>query len=152
MKNTFSHLFKQAIKAGEKAGSELQQACDEQKIVKLKSQAATILTMQIPEEYIDFLNQMDGYSDFGLMLYASHPVYLEKSDSWIYGLVETNHHYFQFFPIMLVLGECGDELLVYDDKLGLYKNIDRVGGNINAEFESFWEMIDDVLKNLIFNE
>ena len=149
MKNIFSHLFKQAIAESENSGSELQEACSKQKIATLKNEAEAILNMQIPEEFIAFLNHMDGYSDFGLMLYASHPVYLEKSDSWIYGLIESNQHYFQFFPVMIVLGECGDELLVYDDKLKRYKNIDRVGGNVNAEYESFWEMIDDVLESLM---
>ena len=53
-----------------------------------------------------------------------------------------------------MLGKSGDDFLVYDSNATTYKfkNLDSIANNLNAEFATFSDLIDDIIVPLLVKD
>jgi hypothetical protein len=88
------------------------------------------------------LTNVNGFNDFGLMIYADVSNYSEASSNSILGFLEANEEYRQRFPQRIAFAEMGDDLLAYDQTSQSFINHDREPGGVNERYASFEEMLD----------
>jgi hypothetical protein len=97
----------------------------------------------------------DGLDWDGLVIYASKTTALaDHSDRFIEGWIEANQG-FRSNPLMkqlLVFGDSGVDLYVYEPAKRQYSARDRVSLDLNESFASFEEMLAAALKTRLADE
>lgn len=113
----------------------------------------------LPDAYLKLISVSDGINFNGYTIYASRTNPISgHADRFIEGFVEANdlwedyeenadHH-------LLMFGETGDDLYLFDRRDNKFKVTDKVGGDAYEEFDTFEELAELLLKSAlgIFND
>ena len=128
----------------------IEQPLSEQEFIEFQKKAKSVLKVELPDEYCDFLRVMDGFIGYGCMLFGTQQR-VGLNDGWIYGVIEFNTEIFLQYPNLIVLGCSGDDYMAYDSQASIYKfkNLDSTANNLNAEFTTFSDLIDDIFIPLL---
>lgn len=120
----------------------------------LASQCRDVFGYDLPEGYLNLLAVTDGMDFNGYKLYASKTRRLaEEYDGHMEGFMEANdlwkdyeqnsdHH-------LLMFGETGDDLFLFDKTDHKFKITDKVGGEAYETFDTFEELSECLLKNAL---
>ena len=153
MKKLFSKHFQEMIQETLQDGYQWERPATEVSIIELQVNSQKKLKTELPIAFCEFLRLMDGYDDFGIVLFGTkqRP---GINGGWVYGVLEFNTEIFCQFPELIVLGKSGDDYLVYDSKASTYKfkNLDSTANNLNAEFTTFSDLIDDIIIPLLVKD
>lgn len=123
-------------------------------VAVLKQQAREKFNYELPSAYEALLALSDGVNFNGYTLYASktRPI-AGYSDRLIEGFVEANKLWEEYAQNadhhLLVFGETGDDLFLFDRRDQKFKVIDKVGGDAYEEFDSFEELAAQLFKNAL---
>ena len=153
MTRLFSKHFQEMIQETLKYNYKLEQPVSEEGIINLQEKAKAMLKTELPNAFCEFLRQMDGYIGFGCMLFGAKQR-IGVNDGWICGVLEFNTEIFCQFPELIALGKSGDDFLVYDSSSSTckFKNLDSTANNLNAEFATFSDLIDDIIVPLLVKD
>ncbi|MCP5425922.1 MAG: SMI1/KNR4 family protein [Gammaproteobacteria bacterium] len=132
----FSALLDEARENG------LEPPCPPDRLQELQDRVQQAFTYDLPPGYLKLLSLLNGFNDFGLMIFADTSTYSEASGNSILGFLEANEEYRQQFPQRIAFAQMGDDLLAYDLASESYINQDREPGGINERYTSFEEMLD----------
>ena len=87
----------------------------------------------------------------GYKLYASKTRYVKKYDYYIEGFLEANDLWEEYEENtdhhLIMFGETGDDLYLFDKRNQKFKITDKVGGDAYEEFETFEELAEQFFKN-----
>lgn len=117
-------------------------------LATLKGQSLQVLGIEPPAQYLDFLRLSNGLDYNGLVVYdcASTPEQRSAGGFW-QGLVATNLHWRDSAALrhLLVLADSDMDVFALDPADGRFHQIDKVGKDSMASFDSFNEMMEEVL-------
>lgn len=103
------------------------------------------------QEYFNFIKQANGVNHFGLVIFGTNEIEVKRSPKdtlWFLDFIEENKNYGeQFDHKYLVFGQCDCDLLIYNIADQKYYRFDHI--NLCESYNTFNEMLDDVLKYLI---
>ena len=128
-------------------------------LTELRQRVHEKFDYELPKAYMAILALSDGVNFNGYTLYASKTLpiigcpdrfiegFIEANDLWEDYGNNTDHH-------LLVFGETGDDLFLFDRQDEKFKVTDKVGGDAYQEFDSFEELVEQLFKNAlgIFDE
>jgi len=133
-------------------GYRLPPPCTPAQLKTVQDETMAKLGLQVPAEYLEFLRLHNGLAWNGLHMYGVEEY--EFSPSKIAGMVEMNLLRREV-PVPtwtsqhLCLGDTGDDSYGLRLTDGRYCGVDVVSGYVFQEYESFDEMIDSVLRELL---
>lgn len=109
---------------------------------------------ELPAGYVDLLAQSDGINFNSYTLYASRTLpiagyedrfvegFMEANDLWEDYAENADHH-------LLVFGETGGDLFLFDRRDQRFKVTDKVGGDAYQTFDTFEELAEQLFKNAL---
>lgn len=123
-------------------------------LVSLRHQVREKFNYELPNAYVALLALSDGVNFNSYTLYASKTLPIAGyPDRFIEGFVEANYlweHYERNSDHhLLVFGETGGDLFLFDRRDQKFKVTDKVGGDAYQEFDSFEELVEQLLKNAL---
>lgn len=135
-------------------GGSLQPPAGTEDLKSMAEQARERFGYTLPLSYLDLLSVADGVDFNGYSLYASktQPLQGEESSS-LYGFLEMNELWEEYDQNndhhLLVFGETGDDLFLFDQRDQKFKVTDKVGGDAYQEFDTFEELAEQLFKNAL---
>ena len=134
-------------------GDAPQPAASPDQLMALVAQCRDLFQYQLPVGYLELLAVTDGMDFNGYKLYASTTRRMSEYDADMEGFVEANdlwedyaengdHH-------LLVFGETGGDLFLFDRRDQKFKVTDKVGGDAYQEFDRFEELAEQLFKNAL---
>jgi hypothetical protein len=123
-------------------------------LAALQKQVREQFSYELPEAYVALLALSDGVNFNSYTLYASKTLPISGyTDRFIEGFVEANdlwedyeentdHH-------LLMFGETGSDLFLFDRRDQKFKVTDKVGGDAYQEFSSFEELAEQLFKSAL---
>ena len=134
-------------------GDQPQPPAPPEQLATLAIQSNENFQYKLPNHYLKILEVSDGVDFNGYKLYASKTRYIIKYDCYIEGFLEANglweeyeentdHH-------LIMFGETGDDLYLFDKRNQKFKITDKVGGDAYEEFETFEELIERFFRNAL---
>ncbi len=145
---TLPENLKKLIDLSKEQGWALETPASDEGIDGLNKKIMQLYSHPLPEEYIAFLKIMNGFSDFGMMIYATKDANEMQSDSDIYDILEIIENIAKEPLQRIHLGESGGDLFVYDVKDKIFYVVDHAG-NINETHDSFFKLVDGIARNLL---
>ncbi|HEX8349523.1 MAG TPA: YrhA family protein [Hymenobacter sp.] len=124
-----------------------------EQLTALTAQARALFAYEVPAAYLELLALADGIDCNGYKLYASRTRPVPGYDATVEGFVEANgwwedyeensdHH-------LLMFGETGGELFLFDRRDQKFKFTDKVGGDAYRVFEAFEELAEQFFQNAL---
>lgn len=135
-------------------GGKLQPAASEQDLAALVKQIRERFGYELPGAYLQLLAVADGVNFNSYTLYTSKTLpitgyadrfiegFLEANDLWEDYQENSDHH-------LLMFGETGGDLFLFDRRDQKFKVTDKVGGDAYQEFDSFEELAEQLFKNAL---
>lgn len=135
-------------------GDESQPPAAGDALMALRQQAREKFNYELPESYVSLLALSDGVNFNSYTLYASKTLSITGyTDRFIEGFVEANdlwqnygrnsdHH-------LLMFGETGGDLFLFDCRDQKFKVTDKVGGDAYHEFDTFEELAEQLFKEAL---
>lgn len=135
-------------------GDQSQPPAASDSLVALKQQAREKFSYELPSAYEALLALSDGVNFNSYTLYASKTLPIAGyTDRFIEGFIEANdlwndyaqnidHH-------LLMFGETGGDLFLFDRRDQKFKVTDKVGGDAYEEFDSFEELAEYLFQNAL---
>lgn len=135
-------------------GGEPQPAATQDDLNKLSQQVYEQFAYRLPESYLSLLAMSDGINFNSYTLYSSRTLpitgyidrfiegFAEAEDLWEDYENNDDHH-------LLVFGETGGDLFLFDQRDQKFKATDKVGGNTYDEFNTFEELAERLFKNTL---
>ena len=120
----------------------------------LRQQALAKFNYELPSTYEALLALSDGVNFNSYTLYASKSLPIAGySDRFIEGFIEANDQWESYEQNrdhhLLVFGETGGDLFLFDRRDQKFKVTDKVGGDAYQEFDSFEELAEQLFKNAL---
>lgn len=124
-------------------GKKMRPSAAEADLARLSSRSLAELSMDIPQEYKDFLRVMDGLNFDGLFIYSTH-----STDEYQHGFVEMNLIWrsYEVNEDSLLFADSDINLYAYNLVEKRYELQDRPCGDAYETFETFDEMITEALR------
>lgn len=123
-------------------------------LAALQKQVREQFSYELPETYVALLALSDGVNFNSYTLYASTTLpisgytdrfiegFIEANDLWGDYEENTDHH-------LLMFGETGGDLFLFDRRDQKFKVTDKVGGDAYQEFNSFEELAEQFFKSVL---
>jgi len=150
----YAGLIAEVADQSRKLNQELQPRATPEDIDSLCRRARSELAVDVPEDYLTFLQLHDGLDWNGLTIYASHttPVVGDSRYS-IHGLVEANLAWRGLAPReFLFFAESGVDIYCLQLLRHQYQITDRQSGRLNGVLASFEHLIVEALRaHRLFN-
>jgi hypothetical protein len=102
----------------------------------------------IPQEYIDFLLKLNGFSWDGVEFFGTDLVIHTETDYTLDDIVSANIEFIiknDALTHCVLLGRADDDLYVYNTKNKLYEILDIDGCDVMEEFETFNAMFNGII-------
>ena len=115
-----------------------------------KAKVLAELKNEVPEDYIGFLEVVNGIEFNGFIIYGVDSELLEmKPNQHINGFIDNNLVFYdnEWQKRYLFFGESSISWYVYDKEDKKYKELDRPSGGYIKEYESFYGMAEAILHN-----
>ena len=121
---------------------------------RLRQQAHEKFNYELPKNYVALLTMSDGVNFNSYTLYASKTLpIIGYTDRFIEGFIEANDLWEEYEDNndhhLLVFGETGDDLFLFDRRDQKFKVTDKVSGDAYQEFESFEKLVEQLFKNAL---
>lgn len=134
-------------------GDAPQPAATPAQLETLTHQTRDLFGYELPDGYVKLLAVTDGFDFNGHKLYANQtrPLegydgnaegFLEANDLWEDYAGNTGHH-------LIMFGETGDDLYLFDRHDQQFKVIDKVGGDAYEKFDTFEELVGRLLRDAL---
>jgi len=136
----YRDLLRRIAEEEARSGGGLQPPATEEQLLKLVTQAKTLLHTEIPAEYLEFLEQTNGLDWNGVVIYASETVpIVGHPDRTIPGVGDMNLGYRDDdrFDDLLVIGSNGMDLYTCRISKGEYEIYDEVPHELIDSLPSF---------------
>ena len=146
----YKALLKEMAAQAKEYGTGLQPPCPMSSVEALKLRARDELSIDLPDDYLTFLKQNNGFDLNGLLIYASERLAVPGSDDeFVEGIVEANLARRDYEPMKqyIVFGEAGDDTYVYSISDNEYQVIDTVSMDVLERFPTFDELITRALES-----
>ena len=104
----------------------------------------------LPEECLKILKTVNGIEFNGVILYGADEAVLKSvPKQHVNGLIDCNQVWYEneWQKQYLFLGEGSISWYVYDLKAKKYRELDNPSGELCEEFDTFEEMLDQMLEN-----
>ncbi|WP_428261667.1 YrhA family protein [Haliangium sp.] len=146
----YTDLLEQLREKQEHSGEPLRPPCSPAALLALQERVRTELGVELPEPYAAFLQLTNGLDWNGVSLYASERTKGMTGSGRVgtfEGLVEDNldRRDVEEFEHLLVLGDSGMDLYVYNLKRRVYEVLDSVSLDDFERFDTFDELMRHVL-------
>ncbi len=106
----------------------------------------------LPKEYIDFLEIINGIDHNGLVLYGIDDwINNDINHQQVTGYIDTNEIWYQneAQKTYLFFGDSNISWYCYDLKNKVYVELDKPSGELEREYQGFNEMIERALTNVL---
>ena len=106
----------------------------------------------LPKEYIDFLEIINGIDHNGLVLYGIDDwINNDINHQQVTGYIDTNEIWYQNEAqnTYLFFGDSNISWYCYDLKNKVYVELDKPSGELEREYQGFNEMIERALTNVL---
>lgn len=107
---------------------------------------------ELPKEYIEFLNIINGIEYNGLVLYGVDDLITNvKNNQNVPGYIATNEIWYENEnqKAYMFFGDGNISWYCYDIEKGIYVELDKPSGELEREFLNFYDMIDSALTNYL---
>lgn len=135
-------------------GDQSQPPATSDSLVALRQQVREKFNYELPSAYGALLALSDGVNFNGYTLYASKTLPITGyTDRFIEGFMEANNLWIDYAQNadhhLLMFGETGDDLFLFDRRDQKFKVTDKVGGDAYEEFDSFEELAEQLFQNAL---
>ena len=130
----------------------LQKPVSSEQLARMCHASRSLLSFEIPQGYIDFLQLHNGIDWNGFSIYASEIILINGyMDRYINGFVEANLQYKENDKKLQLIsfGETGDSRYVYDLQQSSFCLIDRVSSDSIENYLNFEQMCASLLSRSI---
>ena len=150
---TLSEYVRQVNARNAEYGDPPQPPASAEHLTALAAQAQELFAYEVPVAYLELLALADGLDFNGYKLYASSTRPVPGYDATVKGFIEANgwwedydengnHH-------LLMFGETGGQLFLFDRRDQKFKFTDKVGGDAYQVFDAFEELAEQFFKNAL---
>ncbi|MGG4471268.1 YrhA family protein [Paenibacillus alvei] len=140
-------------KIEEKYGSSLRSPVADAEIIKMNHKIKDELgDVVLPSSYIEFLKNINGLDFNGLVIYGVDENLLDREvKEDIHGFIEINElwHENDWQKQYIFFGDSDTAWYCYDQKEGLYVELDKPSGTLMESFESFDTMLSNALETTL---
>ena len=140
-------------------GDQSQPPATSDALVALRQRAHEKFNYELPGTYVALLALSDGVNFNSYTLYASKTLpIVGYTGRFIEGFMEANYLWEDYKENsdhhLLMFGETGGDLFLFDQRDQKFKVIDKVGGDAYQQFDNFEELAEQFFKNAlgIFDE
>lgn len=105
---------------------------------------------ELPKEYIEFLSKINGVEYNGLVLYGVDDSITDgNNNQTVTGYIATNEIWYENEgqKAYMFFGDGNISWYCYDISRGIYVELDKPSGELEQEFQNFYDMIDSALAN-----
>ncbi|MBY0595890.1 YrhA family protein [Bacillus bingmayongensis] len=130
-------------------GYELNTPATDTEIQRLREDVKEKFNVDLPSEYEEFLQTVNGLDFGGLVLYGVDPSLLEtERDEPICGLIDTNEIWYEneFQKEYLFLGDSNIAWFCKNLSDGTYLELDKPSGTLMKTYSDFNTMLEEALK------
>ncbi len=148
----YQAMMEQVKERKKRRGGSLQPPARREEIKDVVNRARSELEIEIPDDYLAFLREQNGFNWNGLVMYATKPSLIAGYDDRILkGLVETNlaRRAVEELKQYLIVGDTGDEEYSFSPKTKQYVLLDSVSLDELSSFSSFEEMMSSAIARLL---
>ncbi|MGG3798503.1 YrhA family protein [Metabacillus fastidiosus] len=141
-------------KIEEKYGDSLREPVLNREIIRLKQNLKEKFgNIVLPEQYIEFLRNINGLDFNGLIIYGIDRTLLDKEiDEEVHGFIETNELWYEndWQRQYLFFGDSNTAWYCYDLKEKVYAELDKPSGTLIQSFKDFDSMLSDAIETHLF--
>jgi len=102
----------------------------------------------VPQGYIDFLREVNGFAWNGIEFFSTDQVTDPESNYTLNDIVSANEDFADYsddFEGMVLLGRADDDLYVYNTANEKYEVLDFTGHDVMEDFDTFDAMFEGVV-------
>jgi hypothetical protein len=144
----FKGILGKVLRQMRREGSKPQPACSPQDLLKMRRRASEQFSTALPRAYCTFLTITNGLDWDGLVIYATHRIPIVGfDDRFIDGFVEANlaHRDYPVFNDLLVFGENGTVVFVFDMAHREYQVLMNIGLDVLERYSTFDKLMTNAL-------
>ena len=135
-------------------GDQSQPPATSDSLVALRQQVREKFNYELPSAYGAVLALSDGVNFNGYTLYASKTLPITGyTDRFIEGFMEANNLWIDYAQNtdhqLLMFGETGDDLYLFDQRAQQFHVTDKVSGDIYQAFDTFEELAGQLFKEAL---
>lgn len=121
-------------------GAMIVRAASSKDLAQAQKDMAEIGLKPIPQGYIDFLREYNGFAWNGVEFFSTDQVTDPDTEYTLMDIVTENEDFARYnedLPDLVYLGRADDDLYVYDTKSQKYQVLDFTGRDVMDEFDTF---------------
>lgn len=135
-------------------GGKMQRPATAEDLDVLSKRVQEQFNYSLPAAYLSLLAVADGVDFNGFTLYASHTQPLQGEEKIaLQGFAEINEFWQEYADNqdhhLLMFGETGDDLYLFDQRAQTYQVTDKVSGDAYQTFDTFEELAEQLFKNAL---
>ncbi|GMA98784.1 YrhA family protein [Pelosinus sp. IPA-1] len=146
----WNEQLSQIRKVEEKYGDSLNVPASNEQIEFLKKSVKERLNHILPDQYINFLQNVNGIDFNGFIIYGVDSFLTEDKDNpSIPGYIETNELWYEndYQKQYMFFGDTNISWYCLDITKGIYVELDKPSGTLMHEFKDFDSMLEKALKD-----
>ena len=135
-------------KLGDDSGAMIVRPASSKDLAMCQKDMAEIGLPAIPQGYIDFLREVNGFAWNGIEFFSTDQVTDPETDYMLNDIVSANEDltdYSDDFQGMVLLGRADDDLYVYNTANEKYEVLDFTAHDVMEDFDSFEAMFEGVV-------
>jgi len=116
-------------------------------LAQCQKDMAEIELAPVPQGYIDFLRNVNGFAWNGIEFYSTDQVTDPETEYTLNDIVSANEDFFEYndIPDIVLLGRADDDLYVYNTVTKKYDVLDFTGHDVMEEYDDFDSLFTEVV-------